>query len=487
MEGIAVCLYVRREIRTLSKEDLDNTLDAMYSLWNTPQETGQTKYGKNFNNIEVLHKLIYFSSSWRDGDHIHEGIGYLPQHIKLLNMFESSIQSINQSLSLPYWDFTIDSSLGLALEQSDIMTSTYFGSVSTPQDTFLGWTYESDSLDFAAIQDGRWEKVTVPKNTYYSDLLFGYGYMRVPWNMNPSPYISRFVVKNTYDVDRSIPSCRAHYNILSYTDIVDFFTDIEYDSIAPVHSLVAGTYGCDVLKPLLSEGYIDNSIGMLMICNKWPQILKDLYREGAIVPGSGCDDDSLNSCKFQCSDDNLALTNILKKTITNVPDDMSNDGWTSWNDFICLGEGSKIFAGDESESTSGLDPIMWVTHPTIERLYHVKRMAGGFSTNDKWAEDATTEFVCRHAKCLEYEVTEGRYEKGYFQECCYGHFENDQLLDAFSGHKELRYGKTNSDILESIDSSSSAYSAPYIYDSFEWDHCPQDFSQLFIDMKKKYT
>jgi hypothetical protein len=302
--------------------------------------------------------------------------------------------------------------------------------------------------------------------------------------MNPSPYISRYVVKNTYDVDKNIPSCRAHYDILTYTDLVDFFTDIEYDSIAPLHSLVAGIYGCDKLKPLLNEGYIDNSIGILMICNKWPQILKDLYRDGAIIPASNCDENSPNDCIFQCNGDTLTLINILKKIITNVPDDMSDNGWEAWKDFICLGEGSKIFAGDESESTSGLDPIMWVTHPTIEKLYHIKRIAGGFSTNDKWAEDATNEFVCRHAKCLEYEATEGRYEKGYFQECCYGHFEYDQLLDAFSGHKEARYGQTNSEILESIDSSSSSYSAPYIYDSFEWKHCPQDFSRLLINMKK---
>jgi hypothetical protein len=368
-----------------------------------------------------------------------------------------------------------------------MLTSNYFGSVSIPEDSFLGWSYSNDDLEYAAIQDGRWAKITVPKNNYYSDLLFSYGYMRVPWNMNPSPYISRFVVMNTYDVDRNIPSCRAHYDILTYTDIVDFFTDIEYDSIAPLHSLVAGIYGCDVLKPLLSKGYIDDSIGMLMICNKWPQILKDLYREGVIVPKSECNDDKSNSCNFECSEDSVALTNILKKTITNLPDDMPDDGWLAWNDFICLGEGSKIFAGDESESTSGLDPIMWITHPTMERLYHAKLSSGGFSTNDKWAEDATTEFVCRHAKCLEYEVTEGRYEKGYFQECCYGHFEYDQLLDAFSGHKEARYGDTNNDILNSIDTSSSSYYASYIYDSFEWKHCSQDFSRLLINMKKKYS
>ena len=30
-------------------------------------------------------------------DHIHEGLGFLPQHIKLTNMFEVAIQAVDPS------------------------------------------------------------------------------------------------------------------------------------------------------------------------------------------------------------------------------------------------------------------------------------------------------------------------------------------------------------------------------------------------------
>jgi MFS family permease len=50
--------------------------------------------------------VFLFNAAWQDADHIHEGLGFLPQHIKLSNLFELSLQAVNPSLSLPYWEFT---------------------------------------------------------------------------------------------------------------------------------------------------------------------------------------------------------------------------------------------------------------------------------------------------------------------------------------------------------------------------------------------
>ena len=38
----------------------------------------------------------------------------------------------------------------------------------------------------------RWAGLKAEYNNQFSDLRYGYGYMRAPWSMNPSPYISRF-------------------------------------------------------------------------------------------------------------------------------------------------------------------------------------------------------------------------------------------------------------------------------------------------------
>jgi hypothetical protein len=45
----------------------------------------------------------------RDGDHFHEGVGFLAQHLKLSRRLEQSLQSLHPSLGgLPYWDTSVE-------------------------------------------------------------------------------------------------------------------------------------------------------------------------------------------------------------------------------------------------------------------------------------------------------------------------------------------------------------------------------------------
>ena len=48
LSGTALCMYVRRELRTLTTADLNNVMDAMYTLWNVSEEAGQALYGTNY-------------------------------------------------------------------------------------------------------------------------------------------------------------------------------------------------------------------------------------------------------------------------------------------------------------------------------------------------------------------------------------------------------------------------------------------------------
>jgi hypothetical protein len=63
----------------------------------------------------------------------------------------------------------------------------------------------------------------------------------------------------------------------------------------------------------------------------------------------------------------------------------------------------------------------------------------------------------------------------YHDDCCYGHYENDRLLDAVSGDRTKYVGPTNAETLAASDPRSEAYSMPYVYDSFTWSHCDEDF------------
>ena len=110
----------------------------------------------------------------------------------MTNIFELSMQSVDPSVTLPYWDFTIDASQGLTAFQSVVMTEDTFGSMTMPSNVSWGFTYEADNITSGAIPDGRLAFLKSPSNDEYPDLQAGYNYMRAPWNMNPSPYVSRF-------------------------------------------------------------------------------------------------------------------------------------------------------------------------------------------------------------------------------------------------------------------------------------------------------
>lgn len=70
--GRAICMYVRREIRSLSEANLNATMDAMYALWSTDEDKGQELYGDGFRNISYLLQMHHFNAAWRDADHFHE-------------------------------------------------------------------------------------------------------------------------------------------------------------------------------------------------------------------------------------------------------------------------------------------------------------------------------------------------------------------------------------------------------------------------------
>jgi hypothetical protein len=180
LSGDATCMYVRREIRDLTEADLSKTMDAMFALWSTDEATGQARYGENFHAATYFAEAHHFNAAWVDGDHVHEGLGFMTQHIKLTNIFEQAMQAVDPSVSLPYWDYTIEGSTDDTVFTSFVFTKEVFGTLIPPVSHDLGWTYEHDNILDGRIQDGRWANITVDTSRF-EDLTFSYGYLRAPW------------------------------------------------------------------------------------------------------------------------------------------------------------------------------------------------------------------------------------------------------------------------------------------------------------------
>ena len=475
LKGNALCVYVRREMRDLSDEDLSKTMDAMYTMWTLAQEDGISQYGQWFKNSTYFASAHDFNAAWQDADHIHEGLGFLPQHMKITNLFELAMQSVDNSVTLPYWDFTIDYAQNLTIFESPIFTEETFGTLKSPADHYWGWTYKNDKIEDALIQDGRWKATQADLNYQYPELQNGFGYIRGPWNMNPSPYITRFT---SYTL--SLPSCLDYYAWASDKEFVDFLEIAAYGPHASTHGVIGSVYGCDLMDPLLEDGIIRDEDSQLSICKKWGFYLKELYRSNYIVPRTDCSYTSLAKndidCGFTCNTNTYeAMLTELPSVISSqyVPEQMDTEDWVKWRDFICTGDASLIFVGDHLESASPSDPSFWVIHPTQERLLQAKYIGGGWDST-YWPSDSKNEYVCDKSEC--YESDYG--SKDYYSECCYGHYENDQLLDFENGDKTKGIGPTNGQIMADTNPNSLTYAMPYIYQHFMWNHCDEDFESM---------
>ena len=468
--GYALCQYVRREIRTLSDIDLSDTMDAMFAIWDIDEEDGQEAYGENFHSEIYFAEAHNFNAAQVDSDHIHEGMGFLPQHIKISNTFELSMQAYNPAVSLPYWDFTIDNKEELMISESPMFTPDTFGSITLPVDSDWGWTYSNDSIADAAIPDGRWKQLKADLNTKYDYLGNSFGYLRGPWNYNPSPYISRFTTA-TY----ALPSCSSYSTWIQLDDFVDFMNIAPFAPHASTHGGIGSVYGCDMFIPLLDEGLLKSEPYLFYTCKKWGFYLKEFYRSTLISRSntSNCHVDSLDydgiSCGIVCptDDDDLAdlMTVIRAQVRTTVVTTDDAATWKAWREWLCEGDAYRVFVGDHLESASPSDPSFWPIHGTLERLYQLKLMVGGFD-DTTWPTEGDD--LCDKYYCFEPDIST---EKGNYTNCCYGHYENDQLLDFINSDVYAGLGDTNKEVMEYTDPMNRFYSMPYIYDDLMWSHC----------------
>ena len=342
------------------------------------------------------------------------------------------------------------------------MSSNMFGTMTQPKHVSWGYTYANDDIERAAIPDGRWAQLKADTNPLLSELRSGHGYTRAPWNMNPSPYVSRFTSKLTQS---ELPTCAAHLSILESFSFDSFLQEIEEKAYGSMPSVIGGVYGCDQLIPMQGKGYLSSESDTKAVCGKWETYLKELYRLDLINFKHESD-----RCQITCSGskkDALRMA-LATRLADHVPEDMNDKGWDAWMDFVCDGAGANIFPGDYLGPAAPSDPSFWVVHPTLERLLQAKFMAGGFET-EEWPTDTTNEHVCNTVQCFD-------SEKGmvdYYEDCCYGHRGTDQLLD-LDATRSTVFGPTNIDMIAATDPRLATYSMPYVYDGFSWTHCEED-------------
>jgi hypothetical protein len=471
VSGSLMCMYVRRELRELSGNDLSKTLDAMKVMYDVDSETGRATYGEDYLSIDELIGFHFYNAAWQDADHIHEGLGFFPQHLKLTNFFEGSMQSIDAATSLFFWDFTIEDAYNMSVWESPMFTPETFGSMPVPPDMTWGWLYNNSKLEDARIPDGRWADSMTGVNTLYLSLYSGYGYMRAPWSLNPSPYITRFT-----SVDKALPTCQSHYTLASYTGFGDVLLESPYAAHASTHGAIGGDFGCDMFDSMRS--FIVDDAAQRSLCQNWVFYMKEFYRSGLITAMADCSvnetDATVSTCGFVCNSGSIDTMLELMDTQLNAngqvttPSPMPEDQKVAWMEFICDGDAYRSFGGDHLEAASAADPSFWPIHPTLERLIQARYMAGGWKPFT-WPLDADVEYVCDKITCYHSDVDSTYTDPA----CCNGHYNYSQLMQVDDTGTMYYTGATNAEMLEAMDPTSESYSVPYIYSTFSWKHCEE--------------
>ncbi|KAH8077199.1 hypothetical protein JL720_10162 [Aureococcus anophagefferens] len=316
------CTYVRRELRELSDADRDAFLDAF-------------------------------------------------MHIAMSAEFELSLQSVAKQISLPYWDYTVDSYLVKAAKNGD-KTQAIFSS-----DLF--------SDDWFGATSGQ-------RHTMHSP----FGYLRAPWNVNPSPFVTRYHNLCGMDltaaatgggsngiVDYTWPTCAIHHK-MTFSDLYSSWYkwswNIGYTPHGPVHAWIGGVGGdCesafDGLAPIVGDaavmGLKAGSFGLL----------KDAYRSKIVTMPTYCAMDSGRSCRWNCPNftamgSSDARTRSAFQFLNTYGVDVSSLVWKDQLEVVetvfCE---TTYWPGDHLEAASPIEASFWPIHPTIERLLHYKALA----------------------------------------------------------------------------------------------------------------
>lgn len=462
--------YIRREIRSMSDSDRTKLFNAMHVLYTVDGATGREVYGEKYVSAEEFLYIHLNGAGTSDCDHWHDGAGILTHHVAITLQFEQSLQVIDPSISLPYWEYTMDGYKYDEWTSSPMFRPDWFGEASPSNE------------DHKINDGGPWDSMKVPDGSAYKDwdiattkslnpFVNAYGAMRSPWNNNPTEYLGRFNL--TYGkAMTSFPTCI----VLKYTFRLTSLSDMNYfingATHGPVHILIGGAWaGGDV-----SEYVKLQSSGKLLL-------FKVLWRKGYTRCPVTCTRDS--ACKCSVPDEYIAKYGVRKmltdiNAVYSFSDELDDASDEELLAFLRDIEDPGI-AGEMFTSGASYDPSFWPLHGSAERLVAYKRAlisngnpdvgefdeTWGYPVYEKTEKAVALEGVC------DWSSVQG-VEDLTLPVCdtsatCSGHNEDDIM--EFRNFQNKGESYTNAEMYAFIHPWND--DLPYVYDTLEYDYCTE--------------
>ena len=458
------CYYVRRELRDLTTRDRELFLDSFVTLYKTSTAEGVKTYGKHYRSLTDLCAMHLRAAGKRNTDHIHDGLALITQHVAMTMEFELSLQTVAPRLAVPYWDYTIE-----AAELQTKYPGEYYTSISKlfhESNLFTDEAFGRTDPTTSHVGGGRMAQMTVARD-YNFEVKSSRGFLRAPWNVNPSDKVTRFhsicgADEVTSDSKGLLwPTCAVHLSTI--TEFDSWYTwswNAGYVPHGPVHSWIGGVGGGDCddkFSALVTEGFMEESKLADFKLNAFLR-LKNAWRDEVIEVPKYCSEDApVSECKWTCIEDVWLNNSAIKLLeISGIRADSTNP-----DDYIAIAKAafctSIYWPGDMFEAASPAEASFWPIHPTMERLLVAKDIIQPFLDKDWVTENGR---VCQYTSTSD----------------CKGHHASDltfwksTVKDSTTGaYKTVHL--TNEELRHAIMPATGAHSIPYIYAHFRWSHC----------------
>eukprot|EP00640_Fibrocapsa_japonica_P001846 CAMPEP_0113939916 /NCGR_PEP_ID=MMETSP1339-20121228/6138_1 /TAXON_ID=94617 /ORGANISM="Fibrocapsa japonica" /LENGTH=442 /DNA_ID=CAMNT_0000943559 /DNA_START=87 /DNA_END=1415 /DNA_ORIENTATION=+ /assembly_acc=CAM_ASM_000762 len=432
----------------------------------TPASVGREIFGPDYRDIVDLNELHteYTVGGIRGYcNHMHDGTGFANQHNGITIMLERALQAVNPRVTVPYWDYTKE--LHDANKFHDGDRARIFDSITFDPN----WFGNVDEVT-RTFTEGRWKGMKVPETRLKKGVRNSYGLMRSPWNNNPNPYVQRFPTLAGAPATYSWPTCESHYTLVNehHTSFTDFQIYSSHSPHAPVHSAIGGHINAEAGMDIIAEFTPPEMVDSMrdFASHFW----KDFYLKGLLTcPATCAHDVPYEECSCTCGEEatlrkRLDDPEYFEKFILAITDRDNNVNTGVLPSFWGLKEKqeliyqvctSKLILGEQYDSTSPVDLIFWVIHPTIDRLTQWFQLNKGFD-DPTWVRSSEVWF-----RDLDY---------------CWGHSPYDVLPWALKSYKGVSEAKlSNLEWYSATNPGASGdYAMPYVYDEFQWDHCEEE-------------
>ena len=339
-------------------------------------------------------------------------------------------------------------------------------------DDWFGRTSELDGYLSKGESSSVFAGVNLDRNEFTS-VTNAYQLIRSPWNNNPTPTFARFIGGGS--ALGAAPIVPVQYGQMSRCyalcdtfeksrDLKTFNGEMSITPHGPVHLFTGGMSNTPGLVPLLTNlSLASDSMFDEQVLKFWsaPHIL---WRYGLYLCPESCSADTpLEECACTCDADALfdaggddddgddhfdddTLVEAKRRTLAPLIAAVGVDAARALTRLLCE---TNVIHGEHSTSGSASDPSFWVLHGTTERYLHYAVLRGWLA-DLSWpiSEDAAVFSSNVHP----------------FTTKCHGHYAHDALsfgmIDGFNF--------TNAEYMDYVGTTANL---PYVYDSFQWDHC----------------